>query len=66
MNNFNITDKLLKIFNITENSLNERKVIFPIDIFIALILENTGIIKDLNNHFLHKLYKYKEMALNLP
>ena len=66
MNNFNITDKLLKIFNITENSLNERKVIFPIDIFIALILENTGIIKDLNNHFLHKLHKYKEMALNLP
>lgn len=44
MNNFNITNKLLKIFNITENSLNERKVIFPIDIFIALILENTGII----------------------
>ena len=57
MNNFNITDKLLKIFNITENSLNERKVIFPIDIFIALILENTGIIKDLNNHFLHQDYE---------
>lgn len=66
MNNFNITDKLLKIFNITEKSLNRRKVIFPIDIFIAMILEDTGSIKDLNNHFLNKLNKYKEIALNLP
>ena len=49
MNNFSITNRLRRVFNITENSLNDRKVIFPIDIFMAMILENTEILKDLNN-----------------
>ena len=66
MNNFSITNRLRRVFNITENSLNDRKVIFPIDIFMAMILENTEILKDLNNHFFHKINKYKEIALNLP
>lgn len=33
MNNFSITNRLRRVFNITENSLNVVKVIFPIDIF---------------------------------
>ena len=66
MNNFSITNRLRRVFNITENSLNDRKVIFPIDIFMAMILENTGILKDLNKYFFHKIDKYKETALNLP
>ena len=66
MNNFSITNRLHRVFNIAENLLNGRKVIFPIDIFMAMILENTGILKDLNKYFFHKIDKYKETALNLP
>ena len=42
MNNFSITNRLRRVFNITENSLNDRKVIFPID--IIFVLDNLGLL----------------------
>ena len=61
MNNFSITNRLRRVFNITENSLNDRKVIFPIDIFMAMILENTEILKDLSTTFFIKLINIKKL-----
>ena len=67
MNNFSITNRLRRVFNITENSLNDRKVIFPIDIFMAMILENTEILKDLETTtFFIKLINIKKLLYTFP
>lgn len=66
MNNYSITNRLKHIFYIAETLLNERKIIFPIDIFIAMILDNTGIFKDLNTFFNDKIQDLNTIASKLP
>lgn len=65
MDNVFITEKLQDIFNSATNSLSNRKIIFPIDIFIAMIMNNSGSLKDINTKFYNNLKELQDIALNI-
>ncbi len=65
MSNIYLTNRLKRVLNITEESLKDTDAIFPINIFLALLLENTGTLKNLNNQYNKYINNLYDLSINI-
>ena len=65
MSNIYLTNRLKRVFHITEESLKDTDAIYPINIFLALLLENTGTLKNLNNQYNKYINNLYDLSINI-